>query len=109
MIMAVSSSFLSMGELDMSTSMVKGEKALTAAESCIEEGLRRIRLDVDYFATSKLINIRDVQCLLSISGSGTNRIVVGESEVNNYRKSVEVDITLNGREITINNWEEKSN
>ncbi len=107
LVMAVSASLLSMGELDMSTAAVKGSQALTNAEACVEESLRRIRIDTNYFATAKLMDVGSGQCVFSISGSGGTRRIVSEGSVSIYRKKVEVDLSLNDREISIDNWEEK--
>jgi hypothetical protein len=109
LIMAVGASFLSMGELDMSTSSVKGGKTLSYAESCIEEGLRRILLDDSFLVDNQAVLIGEGQCILSVSGSGSDRLVVGEGIVDTYHKRIEVSLSLDDREITINNWEEKYN
>lgn len=107
--MAVGASFLSMGELDMSIASVKGRKALSYAESCIDEGLRRIMIDPDFYADSQPIVIGDGQCLLTVSGSGNSRTIIGAGSADVYQKKIEADLSFSGQEININNWQEKNN
>ena len=108
-IMAISASLISLGELDMSTVYNNGEDALILTDVCVEETLRRIRLDIAYSATDFLLPIGSKSCIINVTGTGDDRTVVVDGIIDDYQKKVEVDLTLNGNYIIINHWKEIDN
>ncbi|MEK7625414.1 MAG: hypothetical protein AAB467_03640 [Patescibacteria group bacterium] len=105
LIMAVSASFLSIGELDLGYTSQKGGEAFALADGCMEDALRHLRLDGAYAGGT--LNVGSNSCILSINPSGGNKIVNVRSTVGDYNKEIEVNLTLSGNIITINSWIQK--
>lgn len=107
LIMAYSSGILGIGELDIGYTAAQGEEALSLADGCIDEALRRIRLDTSYSGGN--ITTTNGSCIIIVSPSGSDRtITVTASTTDSYYKSIETNISLSGNTITLNSWEEKS-
>jgi len=101
LIMAYTASLLGLGELDLGYTSQKGAEAMSVADGCMEEALRRIRLDTGYSGGS--LSLGGGSCIIERSG---NTITV-TGTVDEYNKKIEAEISLNGNVITINSWEEK--
>ena len=104
--MALNSSLLGLGELDLGYTKQKGGEASSIADACIEESLRRLRLDSNYSGGS--LNINDNSCIINIQSSGNNRTITTTSTVDIYHKKIKVEATLSGSNTAINSWQEIS-
>lgn len=109
LIMAYSTSLLSIGELDLGYTHQKAGAAFAVADGCMEETLRRIRLDTNYGIGVGDINLSvpGGSCIITVTdtGGGTRDIVVvGIS--GDYHKRIQVTLTLTGNVITIDSWQE---
>lgn len=109
LVMAASASFLGLGELDLGyTSRLTGA-AFAAADGCVEETLRRIRLDPLYGvgAGTQVLTLSDGSCTVDVAATGDDRTVVVVSTVDAYHAKLEVALTLTGTVVTVTSWEEK--
>jgi len=110
LILAYSASLLGLGELDLGYTSQKGNEAFAIADGCMEESLRRLRLNVEY--TGETLITSNGLCIISIGTAGSNRTVtVTASTTDSYHKKLEANITLSASStptITINSWEEKT-
>jgi hypothetical protein len=112
LIIGLSVSSLGLGELERGYTAQRGTEALTIADGCAEETLRRIRRDISYGVGRGNINltVNNGTCTITVAdigGGGRNITVIGTS--GEYNKKIEVEITLSGNVITIDSWEEKEN
>jgi len=111
LIMAYSASILGLGELDLGYTSQKGTEALSVADGCTEEVLRRIRLNTDYGVGLGDISltVSNGSCIIQVSDLGGNqrRISVVGTINNEYYKKIQVDLTLTNNVINIDSWEEK--
>ena len=107
LIIAYSSSILSLGELELGWDSSKGEEAFFLADGCIEEGLRRLRLNNNY--SGGTLNVGDNSCIISIMENDNNRVVSAISTVSVYHKKIEVDVDITATSTVFNSWEEKDN
>ena len=111
LIMAVATSFLGLGELELGYTSQRGGEALSLAEGCLEETLRRTRLDVNYSAnTTTTLTISNGSCIIYIERSGLNATTTVLGTVTggdyNYNKKVRATYTLSGNVITLDSWNE---
>jgi hypothetical protein len=104
LIMAYSSSILSMGELELGYYSQKGGEAFAIADGCMEESMRRLKVDPGY--SGETLNLGNGSCTISIVPSGSDRTITVTGSVDNYNKKIEVNITLSGQDIIVNSWEE---
>ncbi len=104
LIIAFSASILGIGELDMGYTSQRGEEAFSVADGCVEEALRRLRIDDIY--TGGSLSLGDNSCIINISGAGGNRSIVVSGTSGDYQKKIQVDITISGGVITITSWDE---
>lgn len=106
LIMAYSASVLGLGELELGYTSQRGAETFHLADGCMEEAMRRLRLDTNY--TTSTLNLDSGSCIITVSGAGSNRTIVVNSTVENYNKKIQSDVTLNGNVITVDSWEELS-
>jgi hypothetical protein len=107
LIMAFSATWLGLGELETGYTSQKGNEAWAVAEGCVEETLRRLKIEADYSGGS--LNLNNGSCIIEIAGAGSSKTITATSTVDQYNKVVEVQITLTNNIITINSWQEKEN
>ncbi len=116
LIIALNSSLLGLGELDLGYTSQKGSEAFSVADGCAEELMRRIRINNSYqlnaaSTTFDLFNDTTASCefrITDMDGVNTRRFIVrGTRGI--YTKLIRINATLAGaqlNEITITRWEE---
>ena len=112
LIMAYNASLFGLGEIELGFTSQKGGEALALAEACMEESMRRIKIDSEYGVGAGDINllIGANSCIINISKNLNDRTVVTTGTVDRFNKKIETIISLSGASndiITINSWEEK--
>jgi len=111
LIMAYTASMLGLGELDLGYTSQKGAEALSVADGCIEETMRRIRLNTSYGVGAGTINlsVSNGSCIINVEDLGSNqRRITVTGTTGDYNKKIQTTLTLTGNVIAINSWEEKS-
>lgn len=107
LLIAYSVFLLGLGELEMGYDLQQGNETLYLADGCMEEALRRIRVDDTY--SGDTLNLGDGSCIITVSGSGSARTITVTSTIGNYNKKIEADLSLSGNgKITIDSWQELS-
>lgn len=107
LLMAYSASFLGLGDLAIGYDTQRGGEAFSIADGCVEEGLRRLKLDADY--GGETLNVGDGSCIITVLPTGNNRLVTAVSALGNYHKAVEANVDIVAGEIIFHSWAEKSN
>ena len=105
LIMAISSSLLGMGELDLGYTTGRAGETLVLADGCLEEALWKIKKNVSYSGESLVLS--NGSCIINVASNGNDRTITVIGTVENYNKKIEVNLTLSGNQITINSWREK--
>lgn len=106
LIMAFTASLLGLGELDMSYTSQKAGQTLAVADTCIEDSLRRLRLNSSY--SGGTLNLDDGSCIISIVTDGSQRTITVVANIDDtYYKKIEAVVTLAGSDTVITSWEEK--
>jgi hypothetical protein len=106
LILARNAAFLGLGELELGYTSQKGGEAFAAADGCMEEAFRRMRLDSGYAGGS--LNVSNGSCTIVVAGSNPYTIIVAGT-TGNYHKKIEAVITLAGNVITVDSWRELAN
>ncbi|RLC38576.1 hypothetical protein DRH27_01950 [Candidatus Falkowbacteria bacterium] len=109
LVLAKSASLSGINEIDISFNKDQGEKALSLAEGCAEETLRRIQLDTSYIAADLELTYGGGYCIINTEANGSQRTITINSQVGDYFKKLEVEAELEENRIIINNWQEVSN
>lgn len=104
LIMARSAAFLSMGSLNTSFISDKKSEAEYLTEGCIEESLRRLQIDHDYVITDLALVYDEGSCLMTVGGSGVERVITVVGTIGDYYKKITTNVTMNDDEIIINKW-----
>lgn len=106
LIMAYTASILSLGELEMGYNSQKASETLSLADGCLEESLRRLKLDAGYGGGT--LNLGEGSCIITVApGDGDVTINVTGS-LGKYNKKIKVVAGVVGSDITIESWEELS-
>ena len=105
LIMAYSASILALGDLEMGFDSQKGSQAFALADGCVEEAMRRLRLDNSYSGGS--LSVGDNSCIIGIDTSGSDRTINVTSTVDIYHKVIEANVTVSDSSVVLNNWQEK--
>ena len=111
LLMAKSAAMLGLGELELGYTSQKGAEAFSVADGCVEEALRRIKLDTNYGIGMGTINltVSNGSCSIDIVDLGGNqRRIVVNGNVGSYNKKIQVAISLAGSIISITSWQELS-
>lgn len=110
LLMAYSAALLGLGELDMGYTFQKGSEALAVADGCLEETLRRIRLDNSYGlgAEDIALSVINGSCIINVDDiSGGRRMVNIKSAIGDYYKKIEAEILLSVNAVEIDGWRER--
>lgn len=108
LIMACGAAMIGLGEVDIGFAVSQGDKALSYADSCVEEAIYQLRINSEYAAANYTLPIGTGSCILNISGMGNNRIINVQGKNGNYNKRIRVDLTLSENSPKITNWQEVS-
>ena len=112
LLMAYTASLLGLGELDLGYTFQKGAEAFSVADGCVEESLRRIRLDTSYGIGEGDISlsVSNGSCIINVVDLGGNQRRISVAGISsNYNKRIQAEISLIGNIININSWEELTN
>jgi len=112
LIMAYNASLFGLGEIELGFTSQKGGEALALAEACMEESMRRIKIDSEFGVGAGDINLLfgTNSCIINISKNLNDRTIITSGKVGRFNKKIQTIITLSGVNsdiITINAWEEK--
>ncbi len=114
LLMALNSSSLGLGELELGYASQRGAEAFGVADGCMEETFRQIRLNTSYGIGAGSINVSSVSngsCIIEVTDLGSNRRrvqVTGQSS--DYYKKIEAELTLlSGNVISLDSFKELEN
>ena len=105
LIIASSIFFFFFFELDMGYTYQCGEEAFSVVDGCIEETLRRLKIEPGYNGGS--LELGNGNCIIGISGDETNKIINATSTVGSCSKRIQTAVSINNNLITVNSWLEK--
>lgn len=108
LLMSYASIMRGIGELDMGFTAQRGGESFALADGCVEEALRRLRLNPGI--TSISLSSVSGTCTAAITSSGNQRSIIATAIVDGaYYKRIQVTLTLSGNVITsIDSWQEVS-
>lgn len=106
LITVVSLSCLSINSIDMNFVHSRGQNALSLAEGCIYDALRRINLDNSSNLTDNIIVYDKGYCVVNIVRSGSNHSIDAQGILDDYNAKVEVYTELNSGNLNILDWDE---
>jgi hypothetical protein len=103
---AYSISFLSSGDAKISEALRQGEQALFRSESCLEEGLLRLKADPSYGGGS--VSFPDGICHISIKNeSGIYTLQAYFSGEEKYWRGIEAQAEIIDGLVKMTSWKEK--
>ena len=111
LLLSRSAAILGLGELDLGYTHQKGQEALAVADGCVEEALRRIRLDANYAGNTEL-TVTNGTCSIVVvdpEAPSNQRVVTVVGTQGVYNKVVEVVISLSSDPLpvlTVESWAE---
>ena len=103
LILALSSSFLGLGELDMGFTSQKGGEVASLADGCMEEALHQIQLVANY--SGETLNLAENSCIIDVQTDGGSRIITVTAVMDDYSEKIEANVTVNDGVIVINSWQ----
>lgn len=110
LLVAYSAAMLGIGELDAGYTSQRGSEALSVADGCLEETLRRIRLNTSYGVGAGTISltVTNGSCRIAVTdlGSDQRRIEV-TGTTDSYNRKLRAELSLVGNVITITSWQER--
>ena len=105
LVMATSVFSLGLGELDMGYTYQCGEETFAIADGCLEETLRRIKLNSTYSGT---LALGRGSCTIGVTtGTANQRIINIAATVNNCNKRITATSTISNGEVTLDAWSEQ--
>ncbi|EKE06610.1 MAG: hypothetical protein ACD_18C00314G0013 [uncultured bacterium] len=104
LILALSSVKLVVNDAQMTLDNKKGGESYSVADGCLEESLRKLRLDTSY--TGEALNLSTGSCIIAVSSNGNDRVLNIVGTVGDYTQTLQVSVTLDGNVITLNSRSE---
>ncbi|MDD2656586.1 MAG: hypothetical protein PHQ18_03400 [Patescibacteria group bacterium] len=104
LILALSSVKLVVNDAQMTLDNKKGGESYSVADGCLEESLRKLRLDTSY--TGETLNLSTGSCIITVSANGNDRVLNIVGTVGDYTQTLQVSVTLAGNVITLNSRSE---
>lgn len=105
LIMALSTTLLGIGELDLGVTSQKSAETFALTDGCVEEALRRLRLDSGYAGGS--LSYGAGTCIIGVQSNLQNRIITATGTVDIYTRVVQMDVDIDADGvIVVNNWNE---
>ncbi len=93
LVLALSATFLGLGEIEEAFEATRGGKAFSIADGCLEETLERIRENPNYDGSSPP-TFTDGSCTIIVTPSGLQRAVAVEGAFGDYTKKLQATVTL---------------
>jgi hypothetical protein len=104
LIISKGATWLGLRELDMSRNNSIGKQTAYVAEACLEDALLKFRIDRNFSANGRNIQLGDCSCVYSTTSNGNEKLINGVGTCQNF--TVDLKMTLNTEEgININSWE----
>lgn len=92
LLMAVTASFLALGDLEMSSDYLGEKKSLYIAESCMEDTIQKIKENTDYTATNYSLSLNDGLCIINTEENLDSKKINIKAKVGIYYKNIEAEI-----------------
>lgn len=92
LIIGLNASFLGLGSLELGYTGSQGGASFSAADGCIEEGLRQLQIDPLYDGGT--LSLGGGACILTISGSQSVKQLRAQTTVNNLTSIIIADIII---------------
>ena len=107
LLMAKSTSLLGMDALEIQTLANGASETLFIADGCIEESLRRLRINESWSASGLILNIGAGSCEVNTEELVGRKKITAVSTLNNYHKKVAVEVTTADGEVNVLSWKEE--
>jgi len=110
LIMGLSAAHIGQTEIIIAGQMDRGQHALTRAVTCVEEALYRLKRDSSYPGGS--IDVGDVVCSVTITGTGDSRTITSAASSDIYTKTIRVEASslknndANAEVWSIDSWQQ---
>jgi hypothetical protein len=104
LVIAASVFSLGLGELDMGYTYQCGEETFAIADGCLEETLRRIKLNSTYSGT---LALGRGNCTIGVNSIGNQRIINVTASSTNCNKKIVATSTISNGEVILNAWSEQ--
>ncbi|MCX6796528.1 MAG: hypothetical protein NTW06_03460 [Candidatus Falkowbacteria bacterium] len=108
LVIATSVFFLGLGELDMGYTYQCGEETFALADGCMEETLRRIKINPGYYSGN--LDLGKGKCIIKVSDGVANQKIISltaSSTVNNCNKRITATSTISNNEVIVTAWSEQ--
>jgi hypothetical protein len=114
LVMAYGASLLGLGELSIGYAEQKGAEAFSLADGCMEEALRRTRLNASYGVGVGTMNVSvtNGSCTIEVTDTGSNpetRNIIVRGTTGRFHKRIQSAFSLSADTppvITITSWDE---
>lgn len=102
--MTISSSIISVDQLETHYSLDKGREAILLADSCLSDALRKIKLNpLSVPLSGYTLPINDGFCIINMPDNST---INASGQAGDYTKHIEAKISISGVKVILNNWRE---
>lgn len=105
LIIAVGMAMRGIGESDIGFSYDQGNEAFYFSDGCIDEALQQLRIASSTYTASTL-SFASHSCMISVVGTGNNRIVYVTSTVGDFQSEITAQVQFVNGMPTIISWSE---
>lgn len=107
--MATTTARLGVAELETGRTASEGGEAFAVADGCMEETLRRVRIDTNHGVGNGTTThtTSNGSCTINVSADGSARTIVITGTHGAYHATMQGELSLTGNVISITSWEER--
>lgn len=101
--MVITSTLLGIDRLDTGVFIGKSREALALADSCLDDALRRLKIDPLNIPADYSLSLDNGSCIINISDG---HIIRSTGQVENLVRHLQADFSVIGDRIILNDWQE---
>lgn len=110
LIIARSVMFVGLSALDRVATADQGQAALSMADGCLTEILRRLQIDPGWQPDKASFTVGDYACAaVSNDWQNSSGEILVTANKDNYYKMIKADVTADQRGVDLNSWQEVGN
>ena len=94
LLLAVTASFLALGDLEIANDYIKEKESLYVGDACLEDILLRIKADNSLLLSDYSLLLNEGLCIINIENEGFLKNINIEANKDNYYKNIEASFNL---------------
>ena len=106
MLMVVNFAYIGQNDLEVTNASDRGQDAYFVAQSCLNDGLMRVKKNNSYLVSSSTLSINGGSCTMNVTASATDRIIKVFASSSSGYKEMSTSVYASSGAVVIYDWQE---